>query len=304
MLNSVLLTACGSKGNKSKAVSPTTPTVNLPVDTTVKPKPTDTLPPEQGKLNVVAAFPGPEEPRVALTSAVVVTFDDALIAGLTLDNLIVVKANGAKIDGKVSLKDVDTLMFRATRLLNPDTIYTIQLSDALMSADGLSIGVNEWQFTTVGDVFTTPQYIIDMCMSELDIEMLAAVNAARVQARKCGDEDKPAVGKLTWNCQLQASALTHSTDMATHDFFDHTGSDGSTVGKRVTIAGYMYEYAGENLAAGQRNVTEAMAGLLKSPSHCENLMSVHYKEFGSALVINPDTVYKRYWTQNFGAQRF
>src|SRR5690606_19113896 len=126
---------------------------------------------------------------------------------------------------------------------------------------------------TVADVYITPQRVIDECMSDLDVEMLAAVNQARILARNCGENYRPAVGKLAWNCQLQQAAITHSEDMAANDFFDHTGSDGSSVGDRITRTGYLWSRAGENLAAGQRTVAVVMDGLLKSPGHCDNIMA-------------------------------
>jgi uncharacterized protein YkwD len=156
-----------------------------------------------------------------------------------------------------------------------------------------------WQFSTVADVYTTPQVVIDECMSDLDVEMLAAVNQARTTARNCGENPRPAVGKLVWNCRLQQAAISHSEDMASTNFFGHTGSDGSNVADRISRTGYLWSRAGENLAAGHKTVTRVMEDLLASPGHCENIMSPHYTEFGFGFRSNNDTDYVRYWTQNF-----
>ncbi len=259
----------------------------------------DTLPNDSGKLNVAAAFPGPNEPRVALISAVTVRFDENLLAGQDFGNAIEVTLNGLTVPGVVSQSTSDTLVFVANELLAPDETFGVTLDSSLMSENGLTLSNNSWSFTTVADVYTTPQSVIDQCMSDLDIEMLAAVNAARQVQRYCGEDFQPAVGKLRWNCLLQESAIVHSLDMATHDFFSHTGSDGSSVADRVTLTGYSWQSVGENLAAGQRTVTQVMEGLLASPGHCVNIMYETFTEFGFGYRTNDDTYYKRYWTQNF-----
>lgn len=294
---------CDSKSSNGE-IRPNATNPRPPVPETPAPVPnmlsTDALPFEDGKLNVVAAFPGPGEPRVALVSPISVQFDAELIQGLALENAITVSLNESTAAGSITLEQPDTLVFRPANLWLPSTVYTIAVDPALMSADGLELTENiTWQFITVADVFTTPQSIIDECMSDLDIEMLAAVNMARSDARLCGENHRPAVEKLEWNCLLQEAAIAHSDDMATNDFFDHTGSDGSDVGDRITRTGYVWSHAGENLAAGQRTVAIVMDGLLKSPGHCDNIMSDFYTQFGFGYRVNSNTFYTRYWTQNF-----
>src|SRR5687767_3220424 len=43
--------------------------------------------------------------------------------------------------------------------------------------------------------------------------------------------------KLTRNSALDSAALRHANDMATKNFFDHTGSDGSSPPQRAVEAG-------------------------------------------------------------------
>lgn len=296
---------CDSKSSSGQT-RPNASNPDTPVPQTPAPVPvpdmlsTDALPFEEGKLNVVAAFPGPGEPQVALVSPISVQFDAQLIQGLDLENAITVSLNESTAAGSITLQEPDTLVFRPANLWQPSSVYTIAVDPALMSADGLEITENiHWQFITVDDVYTTPQSVIDECMSDLDIEMLAAVNNARAEARLCGENQRPAVEKLQWSCLLQEAAIAHSDDMSTQDFFDHTGSDGSDVGDRITRTGYVWSHAGENLAAGQRTVTTVMQGLLDSPKHCDNIMSDFYTEFGFGFRVNSNTFYTRYWTQNF-----
>ncbi|MCX8182538.1 MAG: CAP domain-containing protein [Candidatus Methanomethyliaceae archaeon] len=46
---------------------------------------------------------------------------------------------------------------------------------------------------------------------------------------------------------LAQAALAHSLDMASHDFFSHTGSDGSDLTARLLRVGYRYSICAENL---------------------------------------------------------
>merc|ERR1711963_974193 len=62
-------------------------------------------------------------------------------------------------------------------------------------------------------------------------EVLQLVNAER---RKTG---APA---LCLNGQLTRAAAVHSADMRKNGFFSHTGSDGSSVGVRVSREGYSW----------------------------------------------------------------
>jgi uncharacterized protein YkwD len=128
--------------------------------------------------------------------------------------------------------------------------------------------------------------------------MLRLVNDARAMGRNCGTTFYPAVPPLTWDTRLEAAALGHSTDMATNNFFSHTGSDGSTLGQRVTRAGYTWTAVGENIAAGQADEAAAMSSWIASPGHCSNIMSPNYTQMGSALARGGS--YGTYWTQDFG----
>jgi uncharacterized protein YkwD len=150
---------------------------------------------------------------------------------------------------------------------------------------------------------STPQAVIDQCMSDNDKEMLTQVNNARSQARNCGTVNYSATTALSWNCTLEAVADEHSRDMGDNNFFSHTGSDGLSVGDRVTNAGYNWSAVGENIAAGQPTVDAVMAAWLGSPGHCANIMSTSYTEIGVASYAVSGSDYPIYWTQDFARPR-
>lgn len=131
-------------------------------------------------------------------------------------------------------------------------------------------------------------------------EVLSRTNEARAKPRRCGSRHYEAAPPLRWSDQLGQTALVHSQDMASADFFSHQGSDGSQVGQRARREGYQWLGVGENLAAGQGTPEQAISGWLASPGHCANLMDPRFTELGAAYATNPNSEAVIYWTQVFG----
>jgi len=150
---------------------------------------------------------------------------------------------------------------------------------------------------------STPQAVIDQCMSEADKEMLTQVNNAKSRARNCGGENYPATAALNWHCTLEDVAYEHSRDMGDHNFFSHTGSDGLQSADRIRNAGYDWSNVGENIAAGQQTIDAVMTAWLDSPSHCANIMHSSYTEFGAASYTVDGADFPVYWTQVFATPR-
>lgn len=131
--------------------------------------------------------------------------------------------------------------------------------------------------------------------------MLDLVNAARAQTRDCGGQTFSATSELKWNCNLVTAADTHTRDMASNNFFSHTGSDGLSVSNRVTATGYRWRAVGENIAAGQPTEEVVMQDWIDSPGHCKNIMNPTYEDFGSAVIFTDQADFSSYWTQVFAA---
>jgi uncharacterized protein YkwD len=149
-------------------------------------------------------------------------------------------------------------------------------------------------------------------------EILTAINEARAIARDCHDGLGwvEAVEPLSWNSELYAAAYEHSNDMAQSNTFSHIGSATSTdvtgsnrgtaskFNERIKANGYVnYRTAGENIAGGQESIQEAMKAWLASPAHCTNIMNPNFSEVGVSVVLNDDSKFGIYWTQNFGSRR-
>jgi uncharacterized protein YkwD len=133
--------------------------------------------------------------------------------------------------------------------------------------------------------------------------VLDLINQARATPRVCGNRKYNAARPLRWNDRLAAASLAHAEDMARGNYFSHTGRDGSNPAQRVERAGYRYRSIGENIAGGQLKPEDAVAGWLKSPPHCANLMNGAYSEMGVAYAVNSKSEMGVYWAQEFGAPR-
>ena len=127
------------------------------------------------------------------------------------------------------------------------------------------------------------------------------INEARLQPRNCGTDSFEATTAVSWNTQLLQAADKHSADMTQHNFFDHTGSDSSSVATRVDETGYEWRAIGENIAAGQRSAAEVIAGWLNSPGHCRNLMNPAFAEVAVTCAEDSGADYTRYWTNVLAA---
>jgi uncharacterized protein YkwD len=266
-------------------------------DTTVNPPTNDD--PATG-FSVTSRYPEPGATDRALLTEISITFSDPLLSDTAATESITLSQAGEPVPADISYEAGSTeVAIVPHQRLQPETTYTVTISDELMAADGTTFSGDFWQFATAANVGLTPQSVMDECMSESDIEMLGRINDARVSERYCGEELAPATHTLVWHCTIAAAAQKHSDDMADNNFFSHTGSDGTNVADRLTNAGYSWRTAGENIAAGQTSVEAVMTDLLESPGHCLNIMNNRFEEMGAALAENPDAEYRRYWTQNF-----
>jgi uncharacterized protein YkwD len=152
----------------------------------------------------------------------------------------------------------------------------------------------------VAEPFRSPPRQDAAAVSRLVLEL---TNEARARGRTCGRQHFPPAPPLSLAPALTRAARGHARDMATHDFFSHTGSDGSSPGERVTRAGYRWREVGENIEAGATTPREAVAGWLASPRHCANIMTAAFRQLGVAFAVNRKSAGVIYWTEDFGAPR-
>jgi uncharacterized protein YkwD len=101
---------------------------------------------------------------------------------------------------------------------------------------------------------------------------------------------------LKLNAELTEAAKAHSRDLAKWDRISHYGSDGSNPWDRVKRAGYRARMTAENVGTGQVNFKEVMRGWEESPGYNKNLLTPDATNMGIALVQDPKTEFKSFWT--------
>ena len=96
--------------------------------------------------------------------------------------------------------------------------------------------------------------------------------------------------------RLTIAAKAQSRDLAKTDRISHYGADGSSPWDRVKRAGYDAKIAAENVGTGQASLEEVFKGWTQSPGHNRNLLLPGARDMGIALVADPKTEFKTFWT--------
>jgi uncharacterized protein YkwD len=106
---------------------------------------------------------------------------------------------------------------------------------------------------------------------------------------------------LKLDATLTEAAKSHSRDLAKWDRISHYGSDGSNPWDRVKRVGYPAKLAAENVGTGQVSIDEVIKGWQSSPGHNKNLLLSDAEHMGIALVQDPRTEFKTFWTLVIGS---
>lgn len=85
---------------------------------------------------------------------------------------------------------------------------------------------------------------------------------------------------LVYNSQLSESATQKAKAMLDSDCWSHYCPDGKSPWDFFKSAGYLYTYAGENLAEGFSTTKNVMNAWMNSPTHRDNILNGNYTEIG------------------------
>lgn len=92
------------------------------------------------------------------------------------------------------------------------------------------------------------------------------------------------LGALLGNQNLSSAAFAKAQDILAKGYFAHNSPDGKTPWDFINESGYVYTYAGENLAIGYTDASELFTAWMNSPTHRENILNTNYREIGVAVV--------------------
>lgn len=94
------------------------------------------------------------------------------------------------------------------------------------------------------------------------------------------------------NAALRQAALSHSTEMISQGYFEHTSPAGVTFVDRIEATGYTrgtrFWEVGENLVWGSGSLStpqSLVTSWMNSPPHRENLLRARFREIGIAAVV-------------------
>lgn len=182
-------------------------------------------------------------------------------------------------------------------------IFSVGLLGCAAETDESPTAVAEARSGDSGKVERIPPQLEDcgdpIAMQEL---MLELVNDFRSEARDCGNGIQRPADPLVWNMQLENAAIVHSDDMASENFFSHTGSDGSHPGDRMDRQGYIWLDAIENLGPDREDLADVIRFWKSSTQgHCDNLMNREVVDMGAACVFSDTADQEFYWTLKMGS---
>jgi len=148
-------------------------------------------------------------------------------------------------------------------------------------------------------IFTIPLILyISKTIFFADITKNALVEFLNIERRERG------LAPLSLNPVLSQSAYLKAKDMLKRGYFSHWSPDGISPWYWFKLAGYDYQFAGENLAIGFLDSKEVNDAWMASPSHRQNILNPNYKEVGIAVLkgnFNGNEVYLV--VQHFGTPR-
>lgn len=93
---------------------------------------------------------------------------------------------------------------------------------------------------------------------------------------------------LTIDARLSAAAQAKADDMVNNNYWSHISSDGKTPWSFISATTYNYQLAGENLAYGFANASDAVTGWMNSASHRANILNSNYSNVGFGVASSPD----------------
>ncbi|MDD1719519.1 MAG: CAP domain-containing protein [Methanoregulaceae archaeon] len=170
---------------------------------------------------------------------------------------------------------------------------------------------NYLSYTRVVRVNAGQETVVEAVLEAVTVETPASVPAPTPMGLSAVDQ---AIAKYTniertsrglpalaWDSSLAAIAYTGSMDMKDRDFFSHINPDGHDPFWRIENAGYVFAWAGENIAASSR-ISEGTDPdevgryfvqdlWMNSPGHKANILNEHYTLIGVGTVYesNMDT---------------
>lgn len=136
--------------------------------------------------------------------------------------------------------------------------------------------------------------------SELELDLIQEINAARGVGGECDDVDiKPDV-ILDLSPELRCAARKQARDMARQGELSHTGNDSSDFPERAAQADYEGIPRAEILAVGYGDAPAVFDQWVASEEHCPVVYDRENDEVGAGVFQTQDTLW---WVLTLGTRR-
>ncbi|KKP56512.1 MAG: SCP-like protein extracellular [Parcubacteria group bacterium GW2011_GWB1_35_5] len=113
-------------------------------------------------------------------------------------------------------------------------------------------------------------------------DSLSAIYASVLVNLTNKDRARENISELKVSPILEKAAQMKADDMASKSYFAHNTPEGLTPWYWFTLAGYKYEFAGENLAVNFEESEDIQTAWMNSRGHFLNIMNPKYTEIGIA----------------------
>ena len=113
-------------------------------------------------------------------------------------------------------------------------------------------------------------------------DSLSAIYASVLVNLTNKDRARENISELKVSPILEKAAQMKADDMASKGYFAHNTPEGLTPWYWFTLAGYKYEFAGENLAVNFEESEDIQTAWMNSRGHFLNIMNPKYTEIGIA----------------------
>ncbi|MFA6492870.1 MAG: CAP domain-containing protein [Patescibacteria group bacterium] len=143
--------------------------------------------------------------------------------------------------------------------------------------------MNKIQFKAIKYIFGLVVFISTLIFN-ISFASAATYSADTLVSLTNESRSQNGLGNLLANSKLSNAAYAKAQDILAKDYFAHNSPDGKTPWDFINESGYVYTYAGENLAIGYSDANELFTAWMNSPTHRENILGPNYREIGIAVV--------------------
>lgn len=124
----------------------------------------------------------------------------------------------------------------------------------------------------------------------------SAISAYEQKVAELTNQERAKYGLKALQVDEALSKVAHekSRDMSVNNYFSHTSPTYGSPFDMMKQFGITYNYAGENIAMGQRTPEEVVKAWMNSEGHRKNILSPNFTHIGVGYVAEGN-----YWTQQF-----